>query len=212
MLKIHNDIYNEKFLKKIDINLINKEILCMQKKYSVESCINYGMKNKENIIINDRLKYWQTIRAKHVIANVKALKKYIPINGNLLDIGSGYGEHISILRHLGFSVTGLLHPYLAEDFILAHKQLKLQLILADIKALPFTDRSFDIVIAQRIITLKSIIRYWKDIVLEIDRITKKTAIIALHDKYNELIKPIDIVKFLSHRDCLIDDNFIIWNT
>jgi SAM-dependent methyltransferase len=207
---MNENLYKEHFLKKIDIFEINKIIFDMSKIYNDDICVQYGMKKRDNIILQDRKKYWSKNRPNLVCEQLKEIIKYIK-SGSVLDIGSGYGDHLCLLRSIGFQATGLLGPIISEDFIYVHKLLNLDFVVSDLqKELPFESLSFDLVMCNGVITLNNLKKTYNFILNEINRVSCKIIVINLHENNNYIKKEIiDLIgkdKFLN-----INNNFLIWS-
>ncbi|MEX0331458.1 MAG: class I SAM-dependent methyltransferase [Puniceicoccaceae bacterium] len=81
-------------------------------------------------------------------AEVAFLKKYLPVNSRVLDLGCGWGRVAAALAYEGYSVRGIdLSPHLVE---LARKnapqELKISYSTGSLLDIPCRDSSFDCVV------------------------------------------------------------------
>ena len=101
--------------------------------------------------------------------------------GTALDIGGGHGQVLAPLRHLGWRVT--VHgsePVCGKNLRELHHETDVEFVSSDLFALPFTDRSFDLVTAVRLI---SHVENWPRLLAEMCRIASGAIVIDYPSKF-----------------------------
>jgi ubiquinone/menaquinone biosynthesis C-methylase UbiE len=87
--------------------------------------------------------------SSYAAAFLRELKKIVP-GGELLDIGCGEGRHAISAARLGFRVTAVDYEILALRRARKHAKIEgaegISFRKADVLALPFRDRTFDVVL------------------------------------------------------------------
>ncbi len=101
--------------------------------------------------------------------------------GTLLDVGGGHGQVAAPLRNLGWDVT--VHgsdPICARNLRELHDQVGVTFVSGDLLALPFRDRSFEVVTAVRLV---SHVEQWPRLLDEMCRVARRTVIIDYPSKF-----------------------------
>ena len=99
-------------------------------------------------------------------------------HGSLLDVGGGHGQLLGLYARLGMDVT--VHGSDAQCFArLGQATTSMQHVVSDICALPFEDRSFDVVVAVRLI---SHMDDWPAVLAELCRVARSTVVIDYPSK------------------------------
>lgn len=101
--------------------------------------------------------------------------------GMALDVGGGHGQVLAPLRHLGWRVT--VHgsePVCGKNLRELHRETDVEFVSSDIFALPFPDRSFNLVTAVRLI---SHVENWPRLLAEMCRIASCAVVIDYPSKF-----------------------------
>jgi 2-polyprenyl-3-methyl-5-hydroxy-6-metoxy-1,4-benzoquinol methylase len=161
-LKIEN--YKIYFCKKCEISFLYPLPENIEKIYNKEYFENWYLP-----YYNERKKYFERIYLK--------LKKFIPENGKLLDIGCGVGIFMEMMKEKKYEVIGYEISQFAIEFC-KKKGLKV------FDSLNFSEKTFDI------ITIMDVIAHVKNPIIyldEIKKILKKNGILIiktpLHSNY-----------------------------
>lgn len=83
-------------------------------------------------------------------AELAQLQSYLPAGARVLDVGCAAGRDTQILQEMGFSAVG---SDLSEKLLAIARQQNphIEFVLADMRALPFPDQSFDAVWASAVL-------------------------------------------------------------
>jgi ubiquinone/menaquinone biosynthesis C-methylase UbiE len=99
-------------------------------------------------------------------------------HGSLLDVGGGHGQLLGLYARFGMDVT--VHGSDAQCFArLEQAATSMRRVVSDICALPFQDRSFDVVVAVRLI---SHVDDWPAVLAELCRVARSTVVIDYPSK------------------------------
>src|SRR5262245_61067392 len=100
--------------------------------------------------------------------------------GTVLDVGGGHGQLVDPLKALGWKVT--VHgsdPACERNLRELHGKQGCEFLQGNLLALPLPDRSFDLVIAVRLI---SHVDAWPKLVAELCRVARRSVIIDYPSK------------------------------
>jgi len=101
-------------------------------------------------------------------------------SGSVLDVGGGHGQLVNPLGRLGWSVT--VHgtdPACERNLRELHGEVSCRFMLGDLFALPAADRSFDVVVAVRLL---SHVEDWPRLIAEMCRVARHAVIVDYPSK------------------------------
>jgi len=115
-------------------------------------------------------KYLLQVQSSAVVRTIEDLTP-----GTVLDVGGGHGQLVEPLARLGWRVT--VHgtdAQCGQNLRELHGQRDCEFVQSDLFALPFPDKSFDLVIAVRLI---SHVEDWPRLVAEMCRVARQAVVI-----------------------------------
>lgn len=116
---------------------------------------------------------------------IEFIRRHVPLQGNILDVGCGNGIFTSRLAKDGASVVGLdLSGFLLQQNPHAG------LIHGDASKLPFEDRSFDVVFEANL--LHHVPRR-ESVIMEMSRVSRRYVVLLEPNRYNPLMAALSIV-------------------
>jgi SAM-dependent methyltransferase len=107
------------------------------------------------------------------------IRKHVPLEGSILDVGCGNGIFTARFAGPGASVVGL-----DSSLHLLHQNPHRRLIQGDANKLPFADRTFDIVFEANVLHH---VPDRKQIVREMSRLSRRYVILLEPNRYNPLM-------------------------
>lgn len=111
---------------------------------------------------------------------VKSILSGLPV-GTVLDMGGGHGQLVDLLQEAGWRVT--VHgsdPVCEENLRKLHGKGTCAFLHSDLFSLPVPDKSFDLVIAVRLL---SHVNDWRRLVAEMCRVSRRTVVTDYPSKY-----------------------------
>lgn len=95
--------------------------------------------------------------------------------GTALDVGGGHGQLVDPLRAMGWAVTVLgSDPACERNLRELHGKRDCNFVRGDLLALPFADRSFDLVVSVRLV---SHVEAWEKLLAQMCRVARKWVVI-----------------------------------
>ena len=134
------------------------------------------MKNQE--------KYWNSVADNKKFTTqirLDLIKKYVPLNGHILDVGCGYGRTLDELNSKGYAnLTGIDFSQSMIDR--GKKEFpQLNFLKNSNGNIPFTDKSFDSVLLLAVLTCIRKDTEQRKLISEIKRVLKPGGIIYIND-------------------------------
>lgn len=100
----------------------------------------------------------------------------------VLEVGGGHGQLVKVLGELGCALTAFgSDPVCHERMAARHPGVSIPCVTGDVARLPFADRSFDVVIAVRLI---SHIERWPALIAEFCRVADRAVVLDYPSRYS----------------------------